>query len=129
MKPLAVPVSIVAALALAAILFHVKQEVRDMERELRLVNGAILGHQEAIQVLQSEWSYLNQPGWIAELAERHLDMRPFTPNQVIRLEDIPYRSDPADVASAPGAGASAHPAQLTAVPPMKGVIHNTGTLR
>ena len=129
MKRLAVPVCIAAALAMAAILFHVKQEVRELERELRLVNGAILGHREAIQVLRSEWSYLNQPDRIAELAKRHLDMRPFAPDQVIRLADIPFRAPPADAVAAPGTGAPVGPAQLTAVPPMKGTTHKTGTLQ
>ena len=129
MKRLAVPVSIAAALALAAILFHVKQEVRDLERELRLVNGAILGHQETIQVLQSEWSYLNRPARIAELAERHLGMRPFAPGQVIRLEDIPFRAAPAEVVAAPGPDARHRPAQLTAVPPTTGATRNTRTVQ
>lgn len=129
MKRLAMPVSIAVALVLAAVLFHVKQEVRDLERELRLVNGAIVGHREAIQVLESEWSYLNQPERIAELAARHLDMGPIDTNRVIRLEDIPFRTAPAETAAAPEARRPAGSAQLTAVPPTKGARQILRTLQ
>ncbi len=76
----------------ALFLFHIKQEVRELEEELGIAHRNILRHQEAIQVLRTEWSYLNRPARIAELAERHLDLQPLVARQFVGFEDIPYRS-------------------------------------
>ena len=76
----------------ALFLFHIKQEVRELEEELGISHRNILRHQEAIQVLRTEWSYLNRPARIAELAERHLDIQPLVARQFVGFEEIPYRS-------------------------------------
>ncbi len=76
----------------ALFLFHIKQEVREMEQEINIVHRDILRHQEAIHVLKTEWSYLNQPARIADLAGRYLDLRPVTAQQFVHLEDLPARS-------------------------------------
>ncbi len=83
----------------ALFLFYIKQEVREMEEELGIAHRDILRHQEAIRVLKTEWSYLNQPARIADLAGRHLDLRPLTARQFVRLGDLPPRG--ARSASAP----------------------------
>jgi len=80
----------VAAVA-ALFLFAVKQDVRQMEEELRLVHRDILNRQEAIQVLETEWSYLNQPARIADLAKRHLGLQPIEATRIVRLSDLPLR--------------------------------------
>ncbi len=80
------------AVSAALFLFHIKQEVREMEEELGIAQRNILRHQEAIQVLRTEWSYLNRPARIAELAERHLDMQQLLARQFVSFEEIPYRS-------------------------------------
>ncbi len=76
----------------ALFLFHIKQEVRELEEELGIAQGNILRHQEAIQVLRTEWSYLNRPARIAELAERYLDMQQLVARQFVSFGEIPYRS-------------------------------------
>ncbi len=83
----------------ALFLFHIKQEVREMEEELGIAHRNILRHQEAIQVLRTEWSYLNRPARIAELAERHLAMQPLVTRQFVGFEEIPYRSAGAALAA------------------------------
>ena len=88
----------------ALFLFHIKQEVREMEEELGIAHRNILRHQEAIQVLRTEWSYLNRPARIAELAERHLAMRPLATRQFVGFEEIPYRSAGAALAAPAQAG-------------------------
>ena len=82
---------VVAAVA-ALFLFTVKQEVRQMEDDLRVVHRDILDQQEAIQVLETEWSYLNQPARIADLAKRHLGLRPISAARIVRLDDLPLRA-------------------------------------
>lgn len=93
MRQLATPLAVAATLAIVVALFHLKQRVGDLERELDQVNRRIVSHQESIQVLRTEWSYLNQPATIAELAQRHLGMRPNLPAQLVRLQDLPLRRD------------------------------------
>ena len=80
---------LLTAASAALLLFHIKQQVREMEKELGIVHRSILDHQVAIQVLKTEWSYLNQPARIAELASRHLGLQPVSAERVIRLEDLP----------------------------------------
>ncbi len=102
MKRFALPLILTATLAIVVTLFHLKQQVGDLERELSQVNRQIVAHRETIQVLRTEWSFLNQPARIAELAERHLGMRRNQPEQLIRLDDLPLRgplSASADLAS------------------------------
>lgn len=81
----------IAAIA-ALFLFAVKQEVRQMEDDLRAAHRDILEQQEAIHVLETEWSYLNQPARIADLAKRHLGLRPIAAARIVRLEDLPLRA-------------------------------------
>ncbi len=95
----------------ALFLFPIKQAVREMEEELRIVHRDILRHQEAIRVLRTEWSYLNQPARIADLAGRHLDLRPLTARQFVRLDDLPPRAAQPAPSEAPAvSGAAPAPA-------------------
>ncbi len=96
----------------ALFLFHIKQEVRELEEELGIAHRNILRHQEAIQVLHTEWSYLNQPARIAELAERYLDMQQLVAGQFVGFEEVPYR--PYGAALSAPAQAPAQTATLTA---------------
>jgi len=91
----------------ALFLFHIKQEVREMEQEINIVDRDILRHQEAIRVLKTEWSYLNRPARIADLAGRHLDLQPVTAQQFVRLEDLPPRTAHTQSAAAPAVSGAA----------------------
>jgi len=82
-----------AVVAVAALfLFALKQDVRQMEDELRAAHRDILSQQEAIQVFETEWSYLNQPARIADLAKRHLGLQPISAARIVRLDDLPLRA-------------------------------------
>ena len=86
-----------AAVVVAALgLFHVKYEVQRLESELELEHRAILEDQEAIHVLKAEWSFLNRPDRLSDLASRHLGMVPLAPAQVVHIEDLPLRQAPAE---------------------------------
>ncbi len=91
MRRMAVPLSIVATLAIAMMLFNLKQRVGSLEKELTQVNRDIGDHRETIHVLRSEWSFLNQPARIAEQAKNILGMERIPPKRLIRLEDLPVR--------------------------------------
>ena len=102
---------LLTAISAALFLFHIKQEVRELEEELGIVHSDILRHQEAIRVLRTEWSYLNRPARIAELAERHLEMKLLTARQYVGFEEIPYR------AAGTGAASALNPAALNPAAP------------
>ncbi len=79
------------ALAIGSGMFILKHEVQALEDELFRLNRAILAEQQAIHVLRAEWSYVNQPQRIEELARRHLELKPVRPEQLGGVSDLPFR--------------------------------------
>lgn len=87
-------------------LFHVKYQVAALEEELVRLNAATLREQSQIHVLEAEWSYLNRPSRLEELAERHLALKPLATQQLTAIATLPVRparnetllNDPATVA-------------------------------
>jgi hypothetical protein len=76
----------IGAIVLAMLaLFIVKYEVKDLEQELAVLNDDKQRHVESIRVLRSEWSYLNRPERIADLADRHLVLEPVVSGQLTSL--------------------------------------------
>jgi hypothetical protein len=110
----------VVVLALLGIgLFQVKYNVQSQERELREVRKQIEANYSAMHVLEAEWSYLNDPLRLADLARRHTELVPTTPGQIadfaslpLRIEDLPAtpelptEPEPPLVSSAPQAPAA-----------------------
>jgi len=71
-------------------LFLMKYEVQAREERLARINAEIIRTQEAIQVLRAEWSYLNRPDRLADLATRHLDLVPASGRQIaVSLTAVP----------------------------------------
>lgn len=98
----------------ALTLFQIKQEVLVLEQELQGLHRDILRKQEAIHVLEAEWSYLNSPDRLASLAERHLKLAPIPAERMIGFADLPYPgSDEEEEAPQPEAKL---PPTLVAVP-------------
>lgn len=96
MKRFAIFCWLVAGCVTALILFQIKQEVRGLEQEIARTQREILQDQEAVHVLEAEWSYLNSPARIAALAERHLGMAPIPADRVVGFEDLPLPGAPED---------------------------------
>lgn len=71
--------------------FHIKYKVQELEAELGIARAAMQQDREAIRILEAEWSFLNQPANLADLAERHLDFSPMLAKQVVHLDEIPER--------------------------------------
>lgn len=87
-------------------LFQVKVEVQQLESELRGIRQATAADREAIEILTAEWSYLNQPGRIADLAGRHLGLQTLQPAQVVPLGQLAARLSPQPDSATPVAGAA-----------------------
>ncbi|MEQ9813609.1 MAG: hypothetical protein RLO50_12590 [Azospirillaceae bacterium] len=58
------------------VLFRVSYEVQALNEDLDSLNREIVTEQEAIRVLRAEWSFLNRPERLRELARAYLDLEP-----------------------------------------------------
>jgi cell division protein FtsL len=72
----------------AVALFQLKHKVNEQERELARIHSKIYSTEESIHILQAEWSYLNEPGRLQALAEKHLKLMPSDTIQLVAYENI-----------------------------------------
>lgn len=117
--------------ATASGLYLVEHEVQGLERRLNRLNADLLTSQQAIQVLKAEWSYLNQPDRLQELATRYaerLRLAPLDPAQVTTgFADLPPREQPpSDDVGSPTAGVTPRPAFKPARPASPGLFLASG---
>ncbi len=93
-----------AALALTAAvsygLYDLKYEVARLEDELARLNRELIAERQAVRVLKAEWSYLNRPRRLQELAARHLELEPVPVYRLSRLEQLPTGAPGEDSAPA-----------------------------
>jgi cell division protein FtsL len=75
-------------------LYTIKDKVQQREQQLGAILNEIVMHEDAIKVLQSEWSYLNRPDRIERLARKHLGLTPASLDQRIPIEALPVRAVP-----------------------------------
>ena len=80
--------TLILAAIMSVALFYLKYEVTDLEQDLDALNKAIIADQEAIHVLNAEWSHLNDVARIKDLAKRHLKMIPTDPKQIKSVNDL-----------------------------------------
>ena len=86
------PLALIALAALAgSALFHVAFQVSALDDRLALLNDKIRTERDAIHVLRAEWAHLNQPGRLADLSVRYLDMKPVTVASVANIDSVPRR--------------------------------------
>ena len=106
-------------------LFQLKHQVRALDEELLRLNRQIAAEHQTIHVLKAEWSYVNQPQRLEALAQRHLDLTPMKPRQLMHIAELPSRpAEDAAIASPPtppaalpvGAAASSAPRSAASPP-------------
>ncbi len=73
---------------LVVALFMLKHQVRALEEQLAHINRQIGDEQQQIHVLKAEWSHLNDPARLKELAKRHLNLEPVDLAHMIRLSKV-----------------------------------------
>jgi hypothetical protein len=78
-----------AVIALSVGLYDIKYRAEGAVRLERQLEQRIANEQEAIRVLRAEWSYLNQPERLQQLAERYTALRPLTAGQIGTFEEVP----------------------------------------
>jgi len=79
------------AACLGVALFLLKYEVQDREERLAAIHREILANQEAVHVLEAEWSYLNRPSNLENLVRRYLDLVPLDTTRLGQLDHLPMR--------------------------------------
>ena len=55
-------------------LFHIKYQVRSLKQDYAELNRLIRYEETTLHVLSAEWSYLNNPTRLEQLAQSHLHM-------------------------------------------------------
>ncbi|MBM3564706.1 MAG: hypothetical protein FJX42_01160 [Alphaproteobacteria bacterium] len=78
-------------------LYVIKHGVIDLESRLTQINREIARDQKAIHVLKAEWSFLNEPSRLEDMARRHLGMAPSGGGQFGTLIALPARLAPSDI--------------------------------
>ncbi len=70
------------AVGISLTLFLVKYRVQDLEDQLLSIERTVAEDRQAIHVLNAEWSHLNEPNRLRDLAERHLGLVPLKTGQI-----------------------------------------------
>lgn len=78
----------------SAALYHTSQRVHDGRELLSALNRETAQEEESIRVLQAEWSYLNQPQRLENLAREHLKLVPMKGDRFAALDDVALRPAP-----------------------------------
>ncbi len=78
--------------AVAFGVFMVSYEARHLGDERDALSREISANQQAIHVLEAEWSYLNRPERLQTLAARYLDLEPIAGSQLVGLDTLPRRA-------------------------------------
>jgi hypothetical protein len=82
----------IALLALISFgLYNGVHTVKLQQKELETLKASIAREGEAIRVLKAEWTYLNQPDRLQQLARRHLALAPTGPKQIVVLASLPLK--------------------------------------
>lgn len=78
----------------AAMLYRVKTETRAQKAEIRSLDRQADAIRERIDALETEWAYLNSPGYLSEMVRTHADtlkLEERVPDNFARLIEIPPR--------------------------------------
>ena len=104
-------------------LFHTSYRVQSLKDEKITLERQIVAEQDGIQVLKAEWSFLNDPARLEQLAATYLALKPIVATQIAGFEVLPPRpvTVPASL-SGPSAvpGTAAAPARATEKSPALG---------
>ncbi len=78
----------------AGVVYDFKFEAEKATARVAKINRQIEAERDAIATLKAEWSLLNQPKRLQELAEKHhayLELDPLDPTQIGSIDDIPFK--------------------------------------
>ena len=94
MRPVLTSAAVLLLGALSAGLYLLENETQRLQRRLAGLDRQVIGVEKSIQVLEAEWSYLNRPERLQDLAVRYVDrlgLKPIQPAQTGPLAALPRR--------------------------------------
>lgn len=84
-------IAVLALVVAAAFVYKIKYEsARDVSKVAKL-RGEIARERDSIAALRAEWSKLDNPERIQDLAKRHLNLQPLDVTQLDALDHLPDR--------------------------------------
>ncbi len=89
-------VAIGALVSSALYAYTIKYGTTLEAEQLQKIKSKAQRERDAIAVLKAEWQFLTRPDRLQTLADRHLDLQPFSVTQVVRATDIPNRGPKVD---------------------------------
>ena len=87
-------VLIAVMISAAAWTYRVKHEAQDIESELAKVEHRISLEKETISLLEADWSLLDQPDRLENIANAYkdqLNLEPIRPDQIVSPDELPRR--------------------------------------
>ena len=78
----------VLAISVVIGLFVVKHRVQALEDRLHALNAEIITDRNAVEVMQAEWSHLNQPARLEALSKRLLGMAAPDSAQIVSMQEF-----------------------------------------
>jgi cell division protein FtsL len=85
---------IAALFVAAAYVYKIKFESTQRAEQVAKLRTEIRREHDAIAALRAEWSRLDNPARIQELAKRHLALKPVEQRQFDRFDQLPERPTP-----------------------------------
>ncbi|PWV99256.1 hypothetical protein DFR52_104549 [Hoeflea marina] len=85
-------IMISAMIAAAAFTYQVKHEAEDKLEQVRKLQAAIRLQEATIDLLEADWSLLNQPSRLQSLStayEAELKLKPMAPSQMAGKDELP----------------------------------------
>ncbi len=80
---------VIAVIGLSAGLYDIKYRAEAAEKRADQIEHDIASEQEGIRVLRAEWSYLNQPDRLQQLAQRYTKLEALKASQIGAFGDVP----------------------------------------
>ena len=77
-------------------MFVMKNKVQTLEAELAQINRNIQDDVKTIHVLNAEWSHLNSPERLRQLAAKHISLNPVQAEQIINYSALPFEYEDAE---------------------------------
>ncbi len=94
MRPVLTSAALLLLGGLSVGLYLLENQTQKLERHLAQLDRQVIDEQKTVQVLKAEWSYLNRPDRLQDLAMRHIDrlgLQPIAPAQTGALAELPRR--------------------------------------
>ncbi len=77
-------------------ILSMKNQVQGLEKQLVSINKSIQDDIKSIHVLKAEWSHLNNPTRLRQLAAKHISLNPVQAEQIINYSALPFEYEADD---------------------------------